>query len=109
MILAGDFDGRTVFDWWLKPKQRTQFPLLSRMAVDIYSISATSSEAERVFSGANYTVSDHRNSLKSRTLELFECSESWFRTGLVTEEDVQAIVRALDEYEDLEAEEAVEP
>ena len=108
MILAEDLDGRRVLDWWLEPKQRIQFPLLSRMAIDIYSISAVSSEAERVFSGAKHTVSDQRNSLKSETIELLECLKSWFRMGLFTEEDLHAIVGTLYENEALEAKEAVD-
>ena len=66
-----------------------------------------SSEPERVFSGAKYTISDQRASLKSETIELLECLQSWFRLGIFTEEDLYAIVETITEggaeaLEDLE-------
>ena len=100
-------EGRTALDWWLEPEQRKQFPLLSRMVIDIHSIPAMSSEPERVFSGARHTVSDQRASLKSKTIELLECLKSWFRLGIFTEQDLHAIVRTANE-EDMEALEALE-
>ncbi len=77
------------------------------MAIDIYSIPAMSSEAERVFSGAKHTVSDQRARLKSTTIELLECLKSWFRLGVFTEEDLHAIIGTMEEggaeaLEDLE-------
>ena len=44
--------------WWCSPTNRTRFPLLSRMAIDILSIPAMSSEAERIFSGTRRIISD---------------------------------------------------
>ena len=98
-------EGRTALDWWLEPEQRKQFPLLSRMAIDIHSIPAMSSEPERVFSGAKHTLSDQRASLKSKTIELLECLKSWFQLGIFTEQDLHAIVRTAyeEDMEDLEA------
>ncbi len=108
LVLAEDLEGRTVLDWWLEPKQRTRFPLLSLMAIDIYSIPAMSSEPERVFSGAKHTISEQRASLKSTTIELLECLKSWFRIGIFTEQDLHAIIDTMEEgateaMEDLEA------
>lgn len=62
------------------------------MAIDIYSVSAMSSEPERVFSGAKYTISNHRASLKSETIELLECLKSWFRLSIFTQQDLYDIV-----------------
>ena len=58
MPLLDDVEVGMVLDWWLKPKQRIGYPLLSKMAIDIYFISAMSSKPERVFSGVKYTVLD---------------------------------------------------
>ena len=56
-----------------------------------------SSDPERVFSEAKLTVSDQRNRLKGETIELLECSMSWFRLGIFTEEDLHAVVNDLGE------------
>lgn len=90
-------DGRTALDWWLEPEQRARFPLLSKMAIDIYSIPAMSSEPERVFSQAKRTISDHKASLKAETIELLECMKSWFRLGIFTQEDLNAIINTMEE------------
>ena len=54
--------------------------------------------AERVFSGAKYTVSDRRAGLKSTTIELLECLKSWFRFGVFAEEDLYAIISSMEEW-----------
>jgi len=41
--------GLDVHAWWMN--HQTQYPLLFRIAMDIMSIPATSSEVERIFSG----------------------------------------------------------
>ena len=88
---------RSALEWWLDVEQRSRYPLLSRMAIDIYSIPAMSAEPERVFSGAKRTVSDSRGSLRSETIELLECLKSWFRLGIFTKEDLHAIVNTVEE------------
>ena len=46
-----------------------------------------------MFSGAKYTVSDSRGSLKSATIEeLLKCPKLWFRLGVFTKEDLRALV-----------------
>ena len=76
-------------------KQRTRYPLLSKIAIDIYSIPAMSSEPERVFSGAKLRDSDQQNSLKGKTIELLVCLKSWFRLDIFTGRSVHAIVGGL--------------
>ena len=90
MVLHEDIT--TVLEWWLKPKMSARYPLLSKMAIDIYSIPGMSSEPERVFSAAKHTVSDQRNSLGAETIELLECLKSWFKLGIFTEQDLTAII-----------------
>ena len=97
IVLTDDLEDGTVLQWWLKSKQRTRYPLLSRMAIDIYSIPAMSSEAERVISGAKHTISDQRAGLKSETIELLECLKSWFRAGIFTEDELHATVGTMTE------------
>ena len=67
------------------------------MPIDIYSVSAISSETERVFSGARLIVSDQRISFNGETIELPECLKSLSRPELFTEEDLHAIVDDLGE------------
>lgn len=62
--------------WWMSPAQRSRFPLLSSITIEIFSIPAMSSEAERVFSGAKHTISDERSSLHIDTIEALECLKS---------------------------------
>ena len=68
-------------EWWLSAPQRAQVPLLSRMAINLLSIPAMSSEAERVFSLTKKTISQGRWSLRPNTIEALECLKSWFRAG----------------------------
>ena len=88
---------QTVLEWWLDLKQRTRYPLLSRMAIDIYSIPAMSAESERMFSGAKRTVSDSRGRLQSETIEILECLKSWFRLGVFTKENLHVIVGTMED------------
>ena len=97
----------TALDYWLNPAQRSRLPLLSEMAIDIHSIPPMSAEPERVFSGSKHTISDQRNSLKSKTIELLECLKSWSRLGGFTEQDLHAIVGHWNEEGAIEALEAI--
>ena len=96
-ILREEDKDKIALEWWLEPEQRTRYPLLSKMAIDIYSISVMSSEAERVFSGVKYTVSDSRGSLKSETIELLKCLKSWFQLGIFIKEDLHVIITQMEE------------
>lgn len=64
--------------WWIQ--QRSQYPALATMAIDILSIPAMSDEPERVFSGARRTVTDLRGSLKASSIEMLESIKSWKRS-----------------------------
>ncbi len=78
----------SLISWWISPAQRSRFLLLSSMAIDIFSIPAMSSEAERVFSGANLTITDEGSSLHIDIPEALECLKSWFRSGIFTQDDL---------------------
>lgn len=79
------------------PEQRRRLPLLSKMAIDIYSIPAMSSEPERVFSGAKHTITDQRCNLKIETIEMLECLKSWFRIGIYNQQELHEIIAGLQE------------
>jgi hypothetical protein len=66
--------------WWVQ--QRSRYPSLAIMAIDILSIPAMSDEAERVFSGARRTVTDFRGSLNVTSIEMLECVKSWRKACL---------------------------
>ena len=87
----------SLISWWISPAQRSRFPLLLSMAIDIFSIPAMSSEAERVFSGAKLTITDERLSLHIGTIEALECLKSWFRAGIFTQDD---LFKALDQVQE---------
>jgi hypothetical protein len=55
--------GIPCLQWWLDPHQRTRWPRLSALAIEILSIPPMSDEPERVFSDGRRTVSWDRASL----------------------------------------------
>ena len=76
---------------------------MPKTAVDIYSIPAMSSEPssepERVFplAGTNYTATDKRCTLKSKSIEVFRCLKSWFQLKMFTEEDLHSIFSVVED------------
>lgn len=62
-----------------------------------------SSEPERVFSEANLTVSDQRNSPEGGTIEPLEYLKSCFRLEISTVEDLHAIDNDSGEDETIES------
>ncbi|KAJ0126920.1 hypothetical protein HZ326_29975 [Fusarium oxysporum f. sp. albedinis] len=82
MVPEEDFKEEQLLQWWLGRK--TQFPRLFNMAMDLLSISAMSSENERVFSAAKLTMSSQRNALHWVTVEALQCLRNWARTGAIS-------------------------
>jgi hypothetical protein len=70
-------DFENAIKWWSDPKQRRDFPNLSKMALDILSILAMATSSERLFSCAGLTVINRRNCLNIDTMEATECIKSW--------------------------------
>jgi hAT family C-terminal dimerisation region len=66
--------------WWRD--HRHEYPTLSKMAFDLLSIPAMSSECERVFSSAGNTVTDARNRISADLLEAVESLKHWHKSGL---------------------------
>jgi hAT family protein len=67
--------------WW--KEHQTDFPILSRMAFDAFSIPAMSSEVERAFSVAKRLITDERNSLGSEVVEACETQRHWLMANIV--------------------------
>ena len=67
--------------WW--QGQKSNYPILYRMAMDIFSIPAMSSEIERKFSSADDTITDDRNRLADETIEAIELQKDWLHKRLV--------------------------
>ena len=65
--------------WWMQDTQRSMFPNLSKMAIDILSIPAMSVEPERLFSGAKLTITDLRNRLDEGSINATELLKHWYR------------------------------
>ena len=67
--------------WW--KEHQTDFPILARMAFDIFSIPAMSSEVERVFSAAKKLITDERNCLGPEVVQACETQRHWLKADLV--------------------------
>ena len=65
--------------WWRD--HRTEFPILSQMAIDVLSVPAMSSECERVFSQGKLTITSQRHRMKGATLEMLLCLKDWLKKG----------------------------
>jgi hypothetical protein len=74
--------------------QRDRLPMLTRMAMDTFSIPAMSSEPERIFSSTKHIISDERASLKADTVEALECVKHWMQAGIYIDEDLNAVIAA---------------
>lgn len=70
-------------NWWLTKGSR--YPILQRMALDLYSIPAMSSECERVFSQTKLILTDQRNRFGNDMLEAVECQRHWLKSGILDE------------------------
>jgi hypothetical protein len=70
-------DGPSAIEWWCEPRQRTRFPNLYKMAVDVLSIPAMSAEPERLFSECKRILTSDRHSMQADTLEAIEGLKSF--------------------------------
>ncbi|OBS16889.1 hypothetical protein FPOA_12532 [Fusarium poae] len=67
--------------YWLL--RRRQYPRLSRMAIDLFSVPAMSSEPERIFSLAGKMVTAQRGRLKADLIGAAQCISSWEKGGVI--------------------------
>ena len=76
-----DLDIHQPLVWWRK--HASTYPILSKMAFDLFSIPGMSAECERVFSQAKKLITDERNRLGAHTIEADECLKNWILHKLV--------------------------
>ncbi|XP_073287623.1 putative transcriptional regulator tpeD, partial [Primulina huaijiensis] len=69
-------------EWW-QQRGSNQYPLLSKLAFNLFAIPAMSSEAERVFSHGKKMITDERYNLKADIIEADQCLKNWLLRGLV--------------------------
>ncbi|KAG7426566.1 putative AC transposase [Fusarium oxysporum f. sp. raphani] len=67
--------------YWLL--RRRQYPRLSRMAIDLFSVPAMSSEPERIFSLAGQMVTPPRKRLQADIVGAARCISSWEKSGAI--------------------------
>lgn len=76
-------DNLVPLQYWLRDAVRAKYPSLSKFAIDVYSAPAMSSEAERAFSTAGFTLKGRRYCLKEDTTEALLCLNHWGSTNLI--------------------------
>ena len=76
---------RNPIHWWWD--RRFEYPLLYRIAMDIFSIPAMSSECERVFSQLRRLITFERTRLGDDTIESDECQKHWLASGCLALKD----------------------
>ncbi|KAF6518123.1 hypothetical protein HZS61_002201 [Fusarium oxysporum f. sp. conglutinans] len=76
-----DLDVEDPLEWWVR--HASDYPILSKMAFDLFSCPAMSAECERVFSQAKKVITDERNRLSSDTVAAIECQKHLLRSGML--------------------------
>ena len=74
---------------WLEETQQKRYPNLSKMALDLLSIPAMSSDPERLFSRAKITVTDRRNKLRIEVIQALKCIKSWLKIIESQDDDIE--------------------
>ncbi|KAG7423080.1 Zinc finger BED domain-containing protein DAYSLEEPER [Fusarium oxysporum f. sp. raphani] len=77
----GDYLVDNPIQYWLL--RRRQYPRLSRMAIDLFSVPAMSSEPERIFSLAGQMVTPLRRQLQADIVGAARCISSWEKSGAI--------------------------
>jgi hypothetical protein len=80
-IYAHDLDVADPLEWW--NRHQLEYPVLYRMALDLFSIPGMSAECERVFSQAKKMITDERNRLAPEVVEADQLQKQWLLRGLV--------------------------
>ncbi|KNG45919.1 transposase-like protein [Stemphylium lycopersici] len=77
-----DEDVENPLEWWVH--HASDYLVLSKMAFDLFSCPAMSSEYERVFSQTKKVITDERNRLNSDTVAAIECQKHLLRTSMLS-------------------------
>lgn len=73
--------------WWQEKAQQTSYLILSKLTLNILSISAMSADSERLFSSAKILLLHLRNRLGMNIIEAFESLKSWYKLRGLQEEN----------------------
>ena len=82
---------------WLQQLDARKMPSVARMALELATIPAMSTEAEHIFSGGKHTINEQRFRLADDIIEALECLKSWTREGIVFGErsDIRTVEKML--------------
>lgn len=94
---SGERDITDPIEYWVL--KRFEYPRLSRMALDVMTVPAMSSECERLFSATGLMVTPLRNRLDAGTIGLIQTLRSWLRAGIIEEADSTLFEDTALEYE----------
>jgi hypothetical protein len=64
-----------ILDWW--KIARTRYPILRKVAEDIFVIPVSTIASESAFSTSGRVLSEHHSRLNSDILEALMCSQNW--------------------------------
>ncbi|KAM5354590.1 hypothetical protein ACJ41O_001237 [Fusarium nematophilum] len=81
LLSLWDLDVEDPLEWWVH--HAPDYPVLSKMAFDLFSCPAMSAECERVFSQTKKVITDERNRLSSDTVAAIECQKHLLRSGML--------------------------
>ena len=84
-VSGSDRDVADPVEYWIL--KRFEYPRLSRMALDVMTVPAMSSECERLFSATGLMVTPLRNRLDAGTIGLIQTLRSWLRVGIIEDAD----------------------
>jgi hypothetical protein len=84
-VSTADGDITDPVQYWIS--KQSEYPRLSRMALDVMTVPAMSAECERLFSAVGLMVTPLRNRLDASTIGLIQTLRSWLRAGLIDELD----------------------
>uniref|UniRef100_A0ACD5TBU1 Uncharacterized protein n=1 Tax=Avena sativa TaxID=4498 RepID=A0ACD5TBU1_AVESA len=68
-----------ILEWW--EMHSPKYPVLSHIARDVLAIQASTVASESSFSAGGRTISDHRNRIKSDTVEALICLQDWIKAA----------------------------
>jgi hypothetical protein len=80
-IYPQDLDVANPLEWW--NRHQLEYPVLYRMALDLFSMPGMSADCERVFSQTKKMITDERNRLAPEVVEADQLQKHWLMRGLV--------------------------
>ncbi|KAF6792074.1 transposase-like protein [Colletotrichum musicola] len=67
--------------WWLDHSET--YPVLHKLAIDVFAVPAMSADCERAFSWAKLTLTSQRLSMKPSTIESLQLAKNWLKRGVI--------------------------